>query len=31
MLDGVWRYLRQTGLCTDSHNVMVYRDEVPQT
>jgi effector-binding domain-containing protein len=29
MLDGVWAFLRQTDLRTDGHNIMVYRDNVP--
>jgi effector-binding domain-containing protein len=29
MLDGVWAFLRQNDLRTDGHNVMVYRNNVP--
>jgi effector-binding domain-containing protein len=29
MLDGVWAFLRQNNLRTGGHNVMVYRNEVP--
>jgi effector-binding domain-containing protein len=30
MLDGVWAFLGQNDLHTDGHNVMVYRDDIPQ-
>lgn len=29
MLDGVWAFLRQSDLRKDGHNVMIYRNEVP--
>jgi effector-binding domain-containing protein len=29
MLDGVWAFLRQSDLRTDGHNIMVYRNNVP--
>jgi effector-binding domain-containing protein len=30
MLDGVWAFLGRNDLRTDGHNVMVYRNDVPQ-
>ncbi len=29
MLDGVWAFLGQNDLRTDGHNIMVYRNDVP--
>ena len=29
LLDGVWAFLRQSDLRTDGHNIMVYRNNVP--
>lgn len=29
MLDDVWAFLRQNDLRTDGHNIMVYRNDVP--
>jgi effector-binding domain-containing protein len=29
MLDGVWAFLRQSDLRADGHNIMVYRNSVP--
>jgi hypothetical protein len=29
MLDGVWAFLRQSDLRVDGHNIMVYRNDVP--